>query len=219
MISQPLTDSISETHKTLIHNIIRNHAKVIKEKYANVPDWQTTDSPLKYVDWALEDTINKSFLLAEYLSPKPGSVIYELGPGTGYLMYILREIYGCRVFGCDKPDTPLYRDMHAALGIDTVEEWTIDHRGARFFPYSSLLSCPYDYIIATQISFMDDWSPLDHLRFTNQCVSFLKIKGQLILFPNPKAQHLFQDHNPYLRRTIRLPYLNQGYIYSISSIE
>lgn len=167
---------------------IRDYAKQVREKYrASRPDWHyPVDSPLKYVDWAMEETIQKSINLASYLFSSLGQEnrdVFEFGPGTGYLMYILRECYRCDVYGCDVPDRPLYKDMHTALQITTVEDEPVVSGQVVM-----TLHGMYDLIVATQISFMDDWSVGGGLaRFLKQCFDHLDRQGRIVLFPNPKA--------------------------------
>lgn len=181
-------------------------AAELREKYsASHPEWlYPADSPLKYVDWALHDTISKSLILAEWLRPPRYSSIFEIGPGTGYLMYILKELHHCTVHGCDVPDRPLYRDMHKLLELEfaVMDEVVQPSYGIRS------LHGIHDYLIATQISWMDDWDKDDLDYFISTCNPCI---GTFVLFPNPGAFHGKPLLDNYTQR-IELPYLGTGIV-------
>lgn len=200
-----------------INKRIRDAALQTKDLFGSShPEWQyPTDSPLKYVDWALEDTIEKSWYLAATIlrnATVPFPTVFECGPGTGYLLAILQEL-GCAVSGCDIPDCPLYRYVHGLLGINTVAYEKIR-------PSNIIRNCPApapDVIVATQISFMDDWN-LQALEFFIRQFN-LRPGGSIYLFPNPKAcRGMFwdtafwsavnQDH--YRTTQFELPLLGKG---------
>lgn len=189
---------------------LRRIAELLAAKYrASHPHWLREDSPLKYVSWALEETLAKSAALAKLLQPPAGSRVFEFGPGAGFLLHTLATDYGCRVSGCDVPNRPLYRDVHAALGITTV----VDERITAQRPIAALDGA-YDYLIATQISWMDIWTQADVDFFLADCFRHLADGGQIVLFPNPKAfqglciDAIFRSHPAY----VQLPYLNRGVI-------
>jgi SAM-dependent methyltransferase len=197
-------------------------AAVVRDEFRRSHPWyQDCDSPLKYVDWALNETVKKSWLLAYSLSPPVGARVFEFGPGAGYLLHFLREA-GCDVSGCDVPDRPLYRRIHELLGINTVVDETIQARR----PIESLQG-QYDYLIGTQISWMDAWSFADVQAFLQDCYSHLTMTGRIVLFPNPKACSVAQQEiagdavrvilaaRPPIERlvgptTLALPWLGEG---------
>jgi len=193
---------------TSLPNLI---ARELSAKYRQShPHWIGCDSPLKYVDWALDETLTKCQLLAAFLSPPHGSRVFEFGPGTGYLLYLLKTAYGCDVAGCDLADRPLYREVQQRLGITTVVDEPVVARR----PVAALRG-PYDYLIATQISWMDTWGQDDLDFFLLDCRSRLSPQGRIVLFPNPQSYgkrlmyDLFADYRP---QYVRLPWLNQGVI-------
>lgn len=193
---------------TTLPNLI---ARELAAKYRQShPHWVGCDSPLKYVDWALDETLTKCQILAGMLSPPRGSRVFEFGPGTGYLLYILRTAYGCDVAGCDVPDRPLYREAQERLGITTVvDEPVVPRRRV------AALSGVYDYLIATQISWMDAWHEDDLAFFLLDCQTRLALRGRLVLFFNPQAfqgrdmSHVLQGCHP---QHVNLPWLGQGVI-------
>lgn len=190
---------------------IREQAKAIRLKYeALMPEWMTTDSPLKYVSWAMEQAISKSLNLAKVLNMQAGQSVFEIGPGAGYLLHILDEDYLVRCYGCDIEDRPLYKDMHKVLGIENV-------RDERVYPSAEIwtMNGKYDIIVATQISAMDEWKQDDVDYFIRQCNGALNQYGRIVLFPNPKAfkgkpiDDVFKSYRPAF---ITLPYLGNGVI-------
>lgn len=190
---------------------MREAAETVRKRYVVLrPDWLTEDSPLKYVDWAREETISKSAALAAALQPAAGARVFEIGPGTGYLLFVLRELYGCRIAGCDVQERPLYREMHQLLGITTVTDRPIC-RGQHTRVFRGL----YDLIIGTQISWMDDWRRADLDLFLEECFLYLEQHGRVVLFPNPKALGgvgLAEAFGRYRPQYLQLPYLGQGVI-------
>jgi len=128
----------------------------ICERYTRErPEWVTTDSPLKYVDpaRALESTFAKAALLFDALQDyaPPKATLFEIGPGACYLPYLARNLYDMDTAGCDVPDRPLYRDIAARLGIDTVADWTV--RPGE--PIGAMIG-QFDLIVGTQVSWLND---------------------------------------------------------------
>ena len=174
------------------------------------PHWVGCDSPLKYVDWALPETLVKCDLLLEALSPPIGSRVFEFGPGAGYLLYQLRTRYRCEVAGCDIAERPLYKAVQSRLGIAGVVDEPVVAR-----KLVASLRGPYDYLIATQVSWMDAWDQGDLDFFLTDCRCHLAPYGSLVLFLNPKAcrgvpiDELFAGHHA---TPLRLPWLGDGRI-------
>ena len=160
---------------------IREIAGPIRDKWRALrPEWRTTDSPLKYVDWAMEETIAKSAALAMVLHQEVGSQVVEFGPGACYLLAMMQK-RGCGVLGYDIPDRPLYRDTAQALRVNhTVCDWII---AANHLPMPQRT----DLIVATQISWMNDWTADDGRRAVGEWLKCLKPGGRLALWPNPQA--------------------------------
>jgi hypothetical protein len=186
----------------------------ICERYTRErPEWVTTDSPLKYVDpaRALESTFAKSALLAQEIEWGPAPCeMFEIGPGAGYLLYLLRECYGWEIYGCDVPDRPLYRDALAALNVDTVSDWTVKP-GESIVPMVG----PYDLIIGTQVSWLNNHDAETFAAFVADCRSHLTPGGALVLFLNPQALS-GRDHAealaPYCPGRLSLPFLGNGFV-------
>jgi hypothetical protein len=183
----------------------------IRDKWRQMrPDWRDTDSPLKYVDWAMADTITKCRNLCTVLAPRAGDLVVELGPGACYLSYMLSR-RGCTVKGYDLPERPLYRDCAAALGVD-VEDCFITARNLP--PFGGPL---LDMIIATQISWMNAWTKIEaHIAVTFWKHS-LRGGGRLVLFPNPQAIGGC-DHGavfgPVGGVELTMPMLGRGFVFT-----
>lgn len=162
---------------------IREIAAPLRDKWrAARPDWMTTDSPLKYVDWALEHTIEKSADLSRVLSPR-GLTVYELGAGACFLAYTLRECYGARVIAFDQPARPLYDESAAALGVEVIEWMIADGAGT-----NPLWTLPrFDLLVATQISWMNTWTQAGGVAFVRSLMRHAAPYGRVVLFPNPGA--------------------------------
>ena len=190
---------------------IKQEASFLCQKYeASNPEWKQTDSPLKYVSWAMDETIAKSLNLAMVLNVQPGSRVFEIGPGAGYLLYILQEAYGAVVYGCDVADRPLYKDMHKALGISGIaDEKVMAYQIVPFFHKN------YNLIVATQIACMDDWDQGAVDFFINNCMAFLSVTGRIVLFPNPKAfkgRPIDDVFKQYQLGRMKLPWLGEGVV-------
>src|SRR5262245_44047219 len=49
---------------------------------------------------------------------RAGEVVYDIGCGPGYLLWICRERLGCHVQGCDPlKGSPIYKELHDALQL------------------------------------------------------------------------------------------------------
>ena len=172
------------------------------------PEWRQTDSPLKYVDWAMHETIDKSADLLRLLSPPANGTVVEIGPGACFLAYMLRE-YGCNVTGYDVPDRPLYRETAAALNVD-VRDWTM-----RPGVVPEIVRA--DLIVATQISWLNDWTPADGQRLVAELLRGLTPSGRIVLFPNPQAfgdddaAAVWEPCRPVL---VHMRHLGRGFIFT-----
>ena len=173
----------SSTIMEILNSLIRHVACTIKDKYKDTPGYAyPADSPLKYVDWVLEDTMAKSMEIADFIDPPFGYEIYEIGPGTGYLLAYLKFLYGCNVCGCDVP-CDLYSEarLHLQVPVDMVPPHLA------ISPHYLMADSCYDYIIATQVSWMDNWCTSQYLEFVQYCFDHLNPGGKLVLSLNPKA--------------------------------
>lgn len=177
---------------TPLANRIRIHAAaILPELEAEYPEWlYPADSPLKYISWALEETVEKSYYLANtVLNPftsVPRATVAELGPGTGYLMAFIREM-GHDVLGFQPAQIHRhpYSLMNAFLG-NTIVHWGCTP--AHPFPeFGCNRIMEFNYIVATQVCWMDNWSPADYLLFLSNCQRALTDSGHVILSLNPKA--------------------------------
>jgi SAM-dependent methyltransferase len=191
---------------------IREIAGPIRDRWRALrPEWRTTDSPLKYVDWAMEETIAKSTALAMVLHQEPFSWVAELGPGAGYLLATLQD-RKCRVVGYDLADRPLYRETAEALGV-TVHDWVIapDHLPT---PAGS------DLIVGTQISWLNAWTAEEGRNAVGEWLRCLRPGGRLALWPNPQA---FGGADPgevwaaFRPVELTMKHLGRGFIFSKES--
>lgn len=121
----------------------------------------------------------KARLFVETNQIKPGSRVFDIGPGAGYFLYILKTELGCDVSGVDRP-FPFFSTCRELLGIDSVVVERIHRRS----PIKALNGL-YDYITAFGACF--DCSLLERIwdeeayRFWfNDVVEHLNPGGQLI---------------------------------------
>jgi hypothetical protein len=63
------------------------------------PFW-SEEGGYKYID-DVEDHLRRLFHCLDLLDPRPGSSIFEIGPGSCYFLFLCRELRGCRVSGID----------------------------------------------------------------------------------------------------------------------
>src|SRR5262249_42897425 len=54
----------------------------------------------KYID-DVDDHLRRVFKAFDRLDPKPGSSVFEIGPGSCFFLVVCRELRGCRVSGVD----------------------------------------------------------------------------------------------------------------------
>lgn len=170
------------------------------------PEWLLHDSPLKYVDphRALFETIQKSFLLRHFIMKhwRPVSVA-ELGPGACYLGFMLSSA-GVYWTGYDLPGREMYDSLASAFGLYVVDlEITPD----------SQLNDQYDVIVATQISYMNDWTEPAFIDWLNRTRETLNESGNILLWPNPQAlegncEEIMTKHS---NDVLELPILGKGY--------
>lgn len=181
------TESALSIRIQRVTNEIRTVASILRGKYAGKYD-PAQDTPYKYVDHALEPTIQKALNVSDYIianSPtdrrdRPLKV-FEIGQGTGYLMYILRDVYGCEVRGLDRtcPDE-LYTTSMIELSLHDHWCW---RTVARQCPVEKL-EYGTDWVVATQINWMNNWTDEDFKYFIGYC----RARSQsVLLFPNPQA--------------------------------
>lgn len=74
---------------------------------------------------------------------KPGSRVFDIGPGAGFLLYILKTERGCDVSGLDRP-FPFFSACRSLLDIESTIAIERIHR----FRPIHCLNGPYDYILA-----------------------------------------------------------------------
>jgi hypothetical protein len=188
---------------------IRAMAPGVRDKWrAARPDWCNTDSPLKYVDWALDETIAKCRALCTVLHPQEGADVREFGPGACYLLAMLAAC-GCDAEGYDIPERPLYQDSATAL---KVRVWD--------YPITAYLrpsAWKADVVVATQISWMNDWTPEQARDVVSMWAVEANTGGRIVLFPNPQA---FGGQDPgavwaALRPVeLTMPLLGRGFIFT-----
>ena len=172
------------------------------EKWNHFGDWPQTDSPLKYVDpyRAFSETVRKCWLLTEFILSRWGGIssVDELGPGACYLGVMLSDA-GVSWRGFDRPDREMYDSMADDFGLDVISE-LISHKS--FF-------CA-DLIVATQISFLNEWSEDQFVYWLN-----LNKESMMLLFPNPQALggDVHDILPKYAVEIIELDILGTGYLF------
>ncbi len=163
----------------------------------------------KYVD-DVEDHLHRLFRGFDMLDPPEGSSVFEIGPGNCYLLYMCREMRGCRVAGVDwkleespaavkAVDKPL-RNLglyiqglfRRQLGMEEV----VRHQVVRAFEPIDFRG-RYDAIVATHTAFNVSWG-VDAFRYWfKDCYEHLNPCGRLMIALN-KARPAVVDVFPFL---------------------
>ena len=142
----------------------------------------------KYIDDA-EDHLRRLFRGFKVLDPRPGSSVFEIGPGNCYFLFMCRELRGCRVAGVDikRDDGPdpdklakyayhLFREhfrLEEVVKHQVVEkEQPIDFGGR------------YDAIVATRAVFNRGWREIEYRFWLNDCYQHLQPQGRLLFYFN-----------------------------------
>jgi hypothetical protein len=155
----------------------------------------------KYIDDA-DEHLRRLFRSFEILNPRPGSSVFEIGPGNCYFLFMCRELRGCRPAGIDiKPaalpgsDKPAknasrelskyaYQLFRQQFGLDdaikhqVVEAYQPVNFGGR-----------YDYIVATRAVFNRGWRDGEHRYWLRDCYQHLEPDGRLMVYFNKVEAH------------------------------
>lgn len=172
---------------------IRQAAKVVARRHPELDKSEGDPSHCwKYIARRLEQTIEESLRVFHALNPQPSSRIFEIGPGSSYMMKIFQDA-GHDVSGCDIKNK-LYDYIRAELGIDTVMQYKIES--------NSRMDClvgKYDRIIALNGSYAHQWDISEFHSFADVCLDHLTDTGYLCLHFNAKRlpQPLYEIYAEY----------------------
>jgi hypothetical protein len=151
----------------------------------------------KYIDDA-EYHINRFFQYFDMLNPAAGSSIFEIGTGQCYLLFICRELRGCRVAGVDwkyddedhegkDPGKAPYRDLkkyayhlfREQFGLeDVIRHFIVEGYKPTDF------GGRYDTIIATRATFNRHWKEGEYRYWLKDCYEHLNPDGRLMIALN-----------------------------------
>ncbi|MGQ0564042.1 MAG: hypothetical protein ACT4OK_03090 [Gemmobacter sp.] len=158
------------------------------------PDDIFREGPIKYAAF-FRRYLDEKLPMLPTMAPLAGRRVYEIGVGAGYMLYLLREVLGCDVYGCDihAKTHEVYRPLRAALGVQDV---THDRAVVSGQPVG--IAPGTEAVIATWPAFMkhrgpalpsedmegDDesnWTLQDHQWFVNHCSDHLTGARQVVL--------------------------------------
>ncbi|QDV17189.1 hypothetical protein Pan153_18240 [Gimesia panareensis] len=109
-----------------------------------------------------------------------GEVVYDIGCGPGYLLWICRERLGCSVQGCDPlRDGPIYKELYQALDLNQCISSHVSSIQAPL-PATGL---KYDVIFATWITWIGfgNWSAEEFSTYIHHCKQHLTDQGRILL--------------------------------------
>ena len=150
----------------------------------------------KYVD-DVEEHLNRLFRSFDMLDPQEGSSVFDIGPGNCYLLFMCRELRGCRVAGVDwkleegpaavnteeKPlrELGLYAQglFRRQLGMEDV----VRHQVVREFEPVAFAG-RYDAIVATHTAFNLGWGENAYRYWLRDCYEHLNPDGRLMIALN-----------------------------------
>jgi len=136
-------------------------------------------SPIKY--------IKKNKALYDLLGVRPGSSVFEIGPGVGYFLYICKEFGGCYVRAIDSRQIPGKNILYDQNSIydSTLKELSIfdkvDTQCVQPAKKVSFYNKKYNYIVAIGGSFIRNWTIKDHKFFIKNCRNNLLLGGKILL--------------------------------------
>lgn len=111
---------------------------------------------------------------------RPGEIVYDIGCGPGYLLWICRERLGCHVEGCDPlKNAPIYKELHDALRLSG----SISSHASSIAQPLPETTMRYDVIFATWITWIghDNWSDGEFAQYIEGCTTYLRPNGRLLL--------------------------------------
>jgi hypothetical protein len=136
----------------------------------------------KYVD-DVQSNLRRLFLCFDLLDPRPGSSVFEIGPGNCFFLFMCRELRGCRVAGVDK-----ITDKDKGQGQNTFRLFR-EHFGladaikAQFVEGMKPVDFGrrYDAIVATRAHFNRDWQESAYRFWLRDCYEHLQPEGKLLV--------------------------------------
>jgi hypothetical protein len=150
----------------------------------------------KYVD-DVEDHLRRLFRAFDTLDPPQGSSVFEIGPGNCYLLFMCREMQGCRVAGVDwklaegpaavnTAEKPLWELGLYAQGLFRRQlgmEEAVRHQVVREFEPVDFRG-RYDAIVATHTAFNVGWGVDAYRYWLRDSYEHLNPDGRLMVAIN-----------------------------------
>jgi SAM-dependent methyltransferase len=173
--------------------------------------------PIKYAAH-YKRHLDEKLPLLPFMSDLAGCKVYELGVGAGHLLFLLREVMGCDVYGCDihAETHELYRPLREALGVQDVTH----DREVRFGqplgiePGTEAVVClgpvfmrRIDDAASVRSAFAEaaDWGVEEHEWFVNQCDEGLTGARRMVIRFNRKGLMKNRPVLDYYRRIGTFP--------------
>jgi hypothetical protein len=150
----------------------------------------------KYIDDA-DEHLGRLVRSFELLDPRPGSSVFEMGPGNCYFLFLCRELRGCRVAGVDlkEDDRPAsekpwknasrelskvaYRLFREHFGLEDA----VRHQAVEAYQ-SVAFGGVRDYIVATRGVFNRGWREPEYRFWLADCYRHLGPDGKLMVHFN-----------------------------------
>ena len=132
---------------------------------------------IKYVALS-ERHIQKNYKYIYALQGLAGKSVFEIGVGPGYQFYLLQQVLGCDMFGCDVllDEQYVYRRLRTAIGIkELVEEQKIEYDSPIRIPEGS------EAVVAFWTVFHKPWSIKEHKWILDSCAEKLVGKKMVAL--------------------------------------
>jgi hypothetical protein len=175
----------------------------------NSPFW-SEEAGYKYID-DVEAHLSRLFQCFDLLDPRPGSSVFEIGPGNCYFLVMCRDLRRCRVAGVDwkQDDTPgnkkaillpyhdlkkyAFRLFREHFGLEeAVRHQVVQGNQPVTFGGS------YDAIVATRAMFNHGWGEGEYRYWLRDCYRHLEPEGKLLVhFNKVDPEHLADL--PFLR--------------------
>jgi SAM-dependent methyltransferase len=159
------------------------------------PFW-SEEGRYKYID-DVDVQLQRLFQCFDLLNPRRESSVFEIGPGSCYLLFMCRELGGCRVAGIDWIENeaadsnrafrmPFHGLQKYAFGLFRKEfglEGAIRHQVVKGNQPIVFDGC-YDAIIANHAMFNRAWRESKYRFWLRDCYEHLKPGGKFMIALN-----------------------------------
>ena len=166
------------------------------------PFW-SEERGYKYID-DVDDHLRRLAKSFDFLDPRPGSAVFEIGPGSCFFLVLCRELRGCRVAGVDWiEDEAADQDDSLRMPFHDLQKYAFrlfrEHFGLADVVRHQVVKAhqpiafggQYDAIVATRAMFNRGWQEGEYRYWLEDCYRHLWPEGHLMVHLNKlEPEHL-----------------------------